>query len=193
MLIFCHSVLLQLWGQSFVGISALQVAAIRCPQISYLWLETLSFLGVVIITVTYVMSIELTKVTLLEKGLVSWNYVKHQFGLVVSQFKQVLVLSASTDSCLLSLQMITCICIQNYTAHTCDLYQFSHPGVTVLCMWMWKWWSGYLFGAYSTACVITFCISLLYNKKLFWEEVLEFMLQYNLWVGNKGSIYHHKF
>ena len=30
MLIFNHSVLLQLWGQSLVGISALQVVALRC-------------------------------------------------------------------------------------------------------------------------------------------------------------------
>jgi len=35
-------------------------------------------------------------------------------------------------SFLLSMQMITCMCIQNYTALTCDVYEFDHPGVTTV-------------------------------------------------------------
>lgn len=145
-LIFCHSVLLQLWGHPLDGISAPQVAALRrspnqlpvigdtqffrCGHNCNLCVEHWTNKGYIA-----------------EKGLISWNYVKRQFGLVVSQFKQVFVLSASKDSCPLSMQMITCMCMQNCTALTCDLYCFDHPGVTVLCMWMWKWWSDYLIGA----------------------------------------------
>ena len=57
--------------QSLLGISAFQVAAPRCSQNRLTVVGDSFFLEVVIKAGTYVLSIALTKGTLLEKGLVS--------------------------------------------------------------------------------------------------------------------------
>jgi len=69
MLIFCHSVLLQLWRQFLVDVSALQVAELRFFPNQLPVIGDTEFFGCG--HVTYVMSVEPKKFTLLEKGLVS--------------------------------------------------------------------------------------------------------------------------